>query len=207
MGPTIRDCAALDDGRLGTLAAGFSPGPDPLYDPGEYLTEVQVDRRRSRHDHRLRPPIRELPLKNGEGKFGANVDLARQGGDHPGLKIGLSLPNESLEGPVRFALPSHPVAQGLRGHPGQLRRSFSIAPAADRVEDDGGAVIGQFRLPTSATALPWELDPGQILSSDSWASLRSLRWPSDPSVSSSRSFHLASLSGRKLFSHRKITAT
>lgn len=90
------------------------------------------------------------------------------------------------------------MAQCLRGHPGQLRGGFSIAPAADRVEDDRGAVICQLCLPATAPALAGQLDCWQILSSDSWALLCWPAWPSNSSTS--HSVHLPSLSGRKLFS-------
>jgi hypothetical protein len=154
MWPTIRDCPALDDGRLGPRTGGLCPGPDPLCHPCEDVAEVKVNRGRSRHGHRLRPPIREFPFENSQGKFGPNVDLAREGCDHPGFEIGLGLPNEALKGPIRFAFPSHPVAERLGGDSGQLGRSFSIAPAADRMEDDGGTVIGQFRFPATTPTLP-----------------------------------------------------
>jgi hypothetical protein len=133
MRPTLRDGPALDDGGLRLLAGGLSPGPHPFSHPSEHLAEVQIDVRRSRHDHRLGPAIRELPLENSQSKFGPNVNLACNGRDHPGFKIGLSLPNESLEGLVGFALPSHPVAQRFRGDTGQLRRGLAIAPTTDRV--------------------------------------------------------------------------
>ena len=198
MWPSICECPTLEDRRLGRLAR-VSPSSDPLHHAGEHLAKVQVDRRHSRHDHGLRPPLRELPLENRQGKFGSNVDLAREGRDHPGFKICLGLPNEPLEGLVRLALPPHPMAQRLRGHPGQLRRGFSIASTADRVKDDGGAVIGQFCLPATAPALSGQLDRWKILPSDSWALLCWPAWPSTPSAA--HSVHLPSLSGRKLFSH------
>src|SRR5207249_9435956 len=109
------------------------------------------------------PPLRKLSLQDCEREFGPDLDLARQGRDHPGLEISFSSPDESLEGFVRLSRPCHPVAERFSFDASKLGRRLAVAAARHRIEDDARASIGELRFAATRSRLSWKVHLWGIL--------------------------------------------